>query len=410
MAEHISTQPTTTTVATAISTKYSTCGYPITNTSVRDYYNTRKLPYQSGTTTTPQSSTTTTSTPVQQQVQIAPQINYVPPLMPAAVNTFQQTDLPGKPVDIIISTHVPQSVKNKVWAYSYIDLGALINSYNPDEQEQFDLLPDRQTNNITLWASNKHINITSFALWNKAFRIVIELTACRWPQLCLPMIQYPHFINEQSGKFPFQQVYAYDEKFHHQLVTNPPIPWNQVDNQLWSRELHGRLSKRSLQTPIFMSALITTKASAPGLAANSHTSVTNVTDKAIQQYNAKADQGPAVHQLLQDQPIKTPVNPIHLEQHLQGHPSRQLVTHVVNGFTFGFSLKYNGPRTGCVHPNLKSANQFPQLLLNRIDKKCELGRILGPFQLPPLRDLICSPVGMVLKKNSEEMRMIMHLS
>ena len=100
---------------------------------------------------------------------------------------------------------MPQSVKNKVWAYSYIDLGALIDSNNPDEQEQFDLLPDGQTNNITLQASNKHINITSFTLWNKAFRILIELTACRWHQLCLPMIQYSHFINEQSDKFPFQQ-------------------------------------------------------------------------------------------------------------------------------------------------------------------------------------------------------------
>ena len=54
------------------------------------------------------------------------------------------------------------------------------------------------------------------------------------------MIQYSHFINEQSGKFPFQQVYTYDKKFFHQLATNPLIPWNQIDNQLWSRELHGQ--------------------------------------------------------------------------------------------------------------------------------------------------------------------------
>ena len=34
----------------------------------------------------------------------------------------------------------------------------------------------------------------------------------------------------------------------------------------------------------------------------------------------------------------------------------------------------------------------------------------GPFDTPPLPNLMCSPVGMVPKKDSDEMRMIMHLS
>ena len=36
--------------------------------------------------------------------------------------------------------------------------------------------------------------------------------------------------------------------------------------------------------------------------------------------------------------------------------------------------------------------------------------MLGPFTVPPFPDLICSPVGLVPKKDSDEMRMIMHLS
>ena len=176
-----------------------------------------------------QSSAMTTTTQPQLIQSTNQPINYIPPLLPGVVNAFQQTDLPGKPLNIIISTHVPQSVKNKVWVYNYIDL-----------QEQFNLLPDRQTNNITLRASNNHVNITSFALWNKAFRILTKLVACKWPQLCLPMLQYLHFINEQSGKIPFQQVYAYNKKFCHQLAPSPQILWNQIDNQLQSRELHGQ--------------------------------------------------------------------------------------------------------------------------------------------------------------------------
>ena len=36
--------------------------------------------------------------------------------------------------------------------------------------------------------------------------------------------------------------------------------------------------------------------------------------------------------------------------------------------------------------------------------------MLGPFKAQPLPDLICSPVGMVPKKESTKMRMITHLS
>ena len=39
-----------------------------------------------------------------------------------------------------------------------------------------------------------------------------------------------------------------------------------------------------------------------------------------------------------------------------------------------------------------------------------MGRMLGPFQQPPFTDLMCSPVGLVPKKDTDEMRMIMHLS
>ena len=36
--------------------------------------------------------------------------------------------------------------------------------------------------------------------------------------------------------------------------------------------------------------------------------------------------------------------------------------------------------------------------------------MLGPFKDPPFADLMCSPVDLVPKKDSQEMHMIMHLS
>ena len=47
---------------------------------------------------------------------------------------------------------------------------------------------------------------------------------------------------------------------------------------------------------------------------------------------------------------------------------------------------------------------------NSVCPETKLGRILGPFNQPPLHNWICSPVRMVPKKNTTEMRMITHPS
>ena len=52
----------------------------------------------------------------------------------------------------------------------------------------------------------------------------------------------------------------------------------------------------------------------------------------------------------------------------------------------------------------------PQLIRDWLNKEIQLGRMLGPFKEPPFPDLMCLPVGLVPKKDTDEMRMIMHLS
>ena len=95
---------------------------------------------------------------------------------------------------------------------------------------------------------------------------------------------------------------------------------------------------------------------------------------------------------------------------LQGHPNQSLVCEVVIGFRQGFKLKYHGPHQGQIHHNLRSAFQHPKLLQQHLDKEVKLNRMLGPFVQKLLQNLICSPVGMVPKKNSDKMQMITHLS
>ena len=150
---------------------------------------------------------------------------------------------------------------------------------------------------------------------------------------------------------------------------------------------------------IFIPVSISTKADVPDRLADYHTSATNVEDLAIWQYNVECNHlQPQLFQL----PLLTPVKIDKLEQLLTGHPNKQLVNEVLHRFKYGFSLKYNGLRTGLIHKNLASAFQYPKLLQQHLDKEILLGTVLGPFKEPPLPELICLPVGMVPKMNSKK--------
>ena len=73
-------------------------------------------------------------------------------------------------------------------------------------------------------------------------------------------------------------------------------------------------------------------------------------------------------------------------------------------------FKYQGPNVNREPTNLKSAFQFKDKLWASLMKEVCLGRMIGPFDSQPITPLICSPVGMVEKKNSSDMCRITHLS
>ena len=85
--------------------------------------------------------------------------------------------------------------------------------------------------------------------------------------------------------------------------------------------------------------------------------------------------------------------------------------HLVDGFTNGFSLEYTGSR--CVtqtSPNLKIRIGTPIELWNKVMLEVEKGRYAGPFDEPPFKHFIQSPIGLVPKDKGTKTRLIFHLS
>ena len=83
---------------------------------------------------------------------------------------------------------------------------------------------------------------------------------------------------------------------------------------------------------------------------------------------------------------------------------------MIDGFTFGFRLHFQGPYKASCAKNLISALQHPEVVDSKLIKERQSGRILGPFNYPPFSNLRVSPLGVIPKKAPGEFRMIHHLS
>ena len=107
---------------------------------------------------------------------------------------------------------------------------------------------------------------------------------------------------------------------------------------------------------------------------------------------------------------KSPIKIEPLLNYLQEYPLKNVVNELSDGFVNGFRLKYTGPRIHRVSPNLLSAYQHQEELKEKVRKEINLGRVAGPFDNLPISNLQISPVGIVLKSDGLNWRLISHLS
>ena len=94
---------------------------------------------------------------------------------------------------------------------------------------------------------------------------------------------------------------------------------------------------------------------------------------------------------------------------LNGYPAG-LKRFLISGFSFGFRISYMGEWHSLESRNLKIALDKPNIVLAKLNKEREAGRIAGPFTVPPFPIFHCSPLGLVSKKDLSAFRLIHHLS
>jgi len=84
---------------------------------------------------------------------------------------------------------------------------------------------------------------------------------------------------------------------------------------------------------------------------------------------------------------------------------------LIDNLRRGCAIGYKGPQFTYLASNLESASQQPNVIDATLKEECEAGRILGPFDKPPLPNFRTSGLGLVPKHHDNGgWRIIYHLS
>ena len=108
-------------------------------------------------------------------------------------------------------------------------------------------------------------------------------------------------------------------------------------------------------------------------------------------------------------PITCKVDKLHF--YLEGYPAHSISKqYLLNGFSFGFSIDYVGPRQNFSPKTLLSAITNPSAVDTKLDKETNFGRIVGPFDTRLFSVFHISPLGLIPEKLPGEFCLIHHLS
>ena len=107
--------------------------------------------------------------------------------------------------------------------------------------------------------------------------------------------------------------------------------------------------------------------------------------------------------------LPTPIKINKLKLIVQGYDVEKL-NFLISGFRHGLYLGYQGPRESCFVKNSDSTKDNWEVGNTKLKKEMKMGRIAGPFNMPPFKKFRVSPLAVIPKSTPGEYRLIHNLS
>jgi len=111
-------------------------------------------------------------------------------------------------------------------------------------------------------------------------------------------------------------------------------------------------------------------------------------------------------------PIISPLQTHRWAELLCTHPDQSFADYIVRGLEQGFHVGFKrGGRLQSCKKNMLSASEHPEMVQKYLQEECQMGRVLGPFDLGELPGVHVSKFGVIPKSNQPgKWRLILDLS
>ncbi|XP_063425335.1 uncharacterized protein LOC134708617 [Mytilus trossulus] len=330
---------------------------------------------------------------------------------------------------IPLDYHVSSKVKSDVWCDNYVNFALLLPSNNDDTCNESTLFENL---NITISNRKSNKELLSIHQWTNAFDIFMSIYLEKNLRSSIALIKYGFNVRSLCKSLGFQAAEVYDEKFR-KIRKILGLQLDQINDELWrSAALYERQSdfsgqnkksyaKTSNSGPILFkggpSISINSQMAIAGPSVNQGNAQQSFVNSNTNVYTAARNTVPLHVQSKKENrqtlsKLPTPIKVENLEHFLVGYET-QLKDKLIHGFSFGFSINscFSTSLTKKIFPpNHKSARENYHVVQSKLNKEIEAGRVKGPFTKPPFPLFVCSPLGLVPKKETNSYRLIHDLS
>ncbi len=158
-------------------------------------------------------------------------------VMPILGGTFSQPQVLPQ-VNSQLGFHVPQNVKEKIWAGLYVDLSTLLHDHarailaREDKGSEFTFAMENGSM-VLRQKESRTKKIDSFERWCAAFHTYMSIYIAKQPARAIEMLKYIETIRLAAAQFPGLGWRHYDEQFRLQLESYPSRSWGEVNMELW---------------------------------------------------------------------------------------------------------------------------------------------------------------------------------
>ncbi|XP_048731928.1 uncharacterized protein LOC125648926 [Ostrea edulis] len=142
-----------------------------------------------------------------------------------------------------LGVHVPQAIKDKIWAKQYVDLSKLLDSEseNGHDAHKFSIIEGQ----LVAEPKVKHIKIATIDNWIDAFLIFASIYLARHPSDIQAILKYIHTIRMAHGRQTNCNWLEYDRQFRLKISKNPTISFGSIDAELWLMYMQSQVSYSS---------------------------------------------------------------------------------------------------------------------------------------------------------------------